>query len=166
MNEQIIYTLLFDERNWFTYVVTSFFINWSKLRKKIKRNNLKNLIRAGSSISITAKYIYIYIYAIKIHALSICRVPRESSRISDLVKSPYEIVRKPKMKIRLTDWLVPHESAAGIYENCITLGFDRIYLIANKSYIYRERETISNVRDWTWPISTPGESWNRIAKSL
>lgn len=141
MNEQIIYTLLFDERNWFTNdVVTSFFINWSKLRKKIKRNNLKNLIRAGSSISITAKYIYIY--AIKIHALSICRVPRESSNISDLVKSPYEIVRKPKMKIRLTDWLVPHESAAGIYENCITLGFDRIYLIANKSYIYIERDNL------------------------
>lgn len=143
MNEQIIYTLLFDERNWFTNdVVTSFFINWSKLRKKIKRNNLKNLIRAESSISITAKYIYIYIYAIKIHVLSIYRVPRESSRISDLVKSPYEIVRKPKMKIRLTDWLVPHESAAGIYENCITLGFDRIYLIANKSYIYIERDNL------------------------
>lgn len=141
MNEQIIYTLLFDERNWFTNdVVTSFFINWSKLRKKIKRNNLKNLIRAGSSISITAKYIYIY--AIKIHVLSICRVPRESSSISDLVKSPYEIVRKPKMKIRLTDWLVPHESAAGIYENCITLGFDRIYLIGNKSYIYIERDNL------------------------
>lgn len=140
MNEQIIYTLLFDERNWFTNdVVTSFFINWSKLRKKIKRNNLKNLIRAGSSISITAN---IYIYAIKIHVLSICRVPRESSRISDLVKSPYEIVRKPKMKIRLTDWLVPHESVAGIYENCITLGFDRIYLIANKSYIYIERDNL------------------------
>lgn len=118
---------------------------------------------------IIAKFLYI-----NIHALSISPVRRESSNVSDLVKSAYEIVRKPKMKIQLTNWLVPHESAQVstkiVLRVRFPLGLDRIYLIATKIYIciymHIYRETISNVRDWTWPISTAGESSNRIAKSL